>query len=372
MKLGLDVSQIVYKGTGVGRFTEGLVKAILDYDQTNKWTFFFSGFRLKLDPRIKQTINQKGHALIEWNLPPSLLSLLWNDYHNLAKNLQINLTELNSLDWFITSDWTEPPLTCKKTTIVHDLVFMRYPETVNKSIIQVQKKRFGWLQKETSLIFADSQSTKDDLISFFSFSEDKIIVNYPGVEVKQVGNTVTQNLFKKYSIDGPFILTVGKIEPRKNLSRLIEAYRQIETNIKLIVVGPEGWGNLETKHDPRIQYTGYVSDDELTALYSSALFFIFPSIWEGFGFPAVEAMRLGCPVALSDTSSLKEIGENVACFFDPFNVEAIKSAIEKMIHDGEYRNEIKQKGLTKSTDFNWKTYYNKLIQSLGNNVISNY
>ena len=249
MKVGIDISQIVYEGTGVSRFTKGLVNAILDFDQKNEWTFFFSSFRINLDPVIEQKILAKGHKLIKWKLPPTLLSFLFNKLHYLSKFLIFNFKFLISLDWFITSDWTEIPLNIKKAAIVHDLVYLRYPETVDSSILQTQNKRLSWIKKESDIIFADSLSTKSDLNNLLKIDSKKIFVNYPGVEIKRPSKEQINLTLKKYNLNHPFILTVGKLEPRKNIKRVIEAFSTLGDNsLDLVIVGPEGWGEEKNKY----------------------------------------------------------------------------------------------------------------------------
>ena len=325
MKIGIDISQIVHKGTGVARFTNGLTNAILDFDKKNEWVFFFSSLRRNLEPHLEKKIISKGHRLIKWKLPPTLLSFLFNDLHFFFKYLISNITYLRSLDWFITSDWTEPALTFKKATIVHDLVYLRYPETVDQKILSTQKKRLDWVKKESNLIFADSQATKNDLTNFLKIDTKKISVIYPGVEVEKPTKEQINSTLKKYKLKKPFILTVGKLEPRKNLKRLIEAFSLLgDKKSELVVVGPKGWQNEDVQSinrlynsslDSNLKFLGMVNDEELYSLYLSCIFFAYPSIWEGFGYPPIEAMKLGTPVATSNSSSLKEIAENSALLF---------------------------------------------------------
>src|SRR3990167_4026697 len=164
MKLGIDISQIVYEGSGVARFTNGLLNTILDLDRKNCWFFFFSSLRRNLDQNLEKKIIARGHKLIKWKFPPTALSFLFNDLHNFSKLFTFNFSLLTSLDWFITSDWTEPPLPVNKATVVHDLVYLRYPKLVNKNILLTQSKRLNWVKKESKIIFADSNATKQDLI----------------------------------------------------------------------------------------------------------------------------------------------------------------------------------------------------------------
>jgi glycosyltransferase involved in cell wall biosynthesis len=358
MKIGIDISQIVYQGAGVARFTGGLVNAILDYDKQNHWTFFFSGLRRNLDKTLELKIQSRAYQLIKWRVPPTLLSFLWNDLHQFPPLS-------SSLDWFISSDWAEAPMIqVKKATVVHDLVYLRYPETVDQKIRRTQNRRLDWVKKESKIIFADSQTTKNDLIELLNVDKDKIVVNYPGVDVVKPSTSQVKETLKKYGLKKPFILTVGKLEPRKNLKRLIEAFQRYSL-IDLVIVGPSGWGDLNIKYQVlNVKWLGYISDKELYSLYSSCLFFVYPSIWEGFGYPVVEAMKLGAPVACSNTSSIKEIAKDAVLFFDPFNIENMYQCINRLIQDKTLRNRLIKKGLPRSKLFSWESYYNQLIKIL--------
>lgn len=354
MRIGIDISQISYEGTGVGRFTRGLTEAILTSSGTHGWVFFHSSLRRGLDEDIKKRIIKKGHTLKKWPVPQKILSVLWNDMHTMSID-----TILGELDWFISSDWTEPPAHTKKATIVHDLTFKRYPETVESGVRKTQKSRMKWVVKESSLIFADSNATKKDLKEYYSLSESKTVVNYPGVEMVKPSSKKIPGLSR------PFILTVGKLEPRKNINRLIEAYEKWgNPEVDLVIVGQKGWGDVTKKQSKSIHFLGHVSDEELASLYLMCLFFIFPSIWEGFGYPLVEAMSMGAPTATSNTSSLKEIGEGASLFFDPHSTESIIQAMDRLATDSRLRNELKEKGLKKAKEFTWKRYIEKMIREL--------
>ncbi len=363
MKIGIDISQIIYEGTGVSRFNEGLLDAILQYDTENKWVFFFSSFRRKMKEKLLQKIYTRKQSFVQWKLPPTALSFLWNDLHIFPPHFN------GKLDWFITSDWTEPPKNTKKATIVHDLVFKKYPETVHPKILSTQQKRLQWVSKESDIIFADSKSTVSDLEKYYSVNPGRIALNYPGLTVthRDLDKNEIPAILEKYKITPPFILTVGKIEPRKNIERLIKAYNSLlaEQNIpELVIAGMEGWdSNIEENEN--IKYIGFVSDKELAALYKSAMCFVMPSIYEGFGYPVLEAMAYGCPVATSNTSSLAELAENNAALtFDPFNTEAIADSIQSLVTNHALRQELRTKGLEKSEEFTWKRYMDTLLTTL--------
>ncbi len=159
---------------------------------------------------------------------------------------------------------------------------------------------------------------------------------------------------------------MGKLEPRKNIQKLIEAFGQLKNNrLGLVVVGAPGWGT-KLKPQKNVQLLGYVTDKELAHLYSSCFFFVYPSIWEGFGYPIVEAMKYGVPVATSNTSSLKEIAQGYGLLFNPRKTSEIKRSLELLINDKKLRLELSQKGLQKGKFFTWENYYKNLIKTLEN------
>lgn len=366
MNIGIDISQLVYKGTGVARFTEGLVNAILEFDSKNNWTFFFSS-RQELPITIESNISSKGQQLIKRPFPPKVLSFLWNDLHNVTGTIRYPLSV--DLDWFITSDWTEPKLSTKKATIVHDLAFKKYPETVHDTILNTQEKRLKWVSEESEVIFADSQSTASDLAKFYNIDNDRIVVNYPGVDIPmEMDSNLIREIKSNFRIPDKFILTVGKLEPRKNLERLIKAYKLLQNKKKempaLVIVGQTGWDTEIEKTDDII-LPGYVNDEILTALYQSALCFAYPSIYEGFGYPVVEAMRNKCPVITSNTSSLLELSENNSALnFDPFKVEDIAQKLDEIISKESLRKSLIKNGDKQAAQFTWKRYVETLIKSL--------
>lgn len=367
MNIGIDISQIIYKGTGVARFTQGLVNAILEYDKENNWTFFFSSFRTKLEEDIENNIKSSGYKLVALSLSPSLLSLLFNDLHLFSQLLTTNYQPLTDLDWFITSDWTEPKLSCKKATIVHDLVFKKYPETVHPTILATQKKRLKWVAQESNMIFTDSQTTSNDLMKEYDINKSRIMVNYPGVTPPSITPTSGVGV---YNITNPYILTVGKQEPRKNIKMLIKAFNELKNEymepLTLVIVGPKGWGDEVTKMGADIKIFDYVTDEELSALYSQATCFVMPSLYEGFGYPVIEAMYHGCPVACSNTSSLGEIAGKAAQTFDPSKPDDIAKTILTILSDSKLRIDMIADGSMHAKKYSWRTYYNTLITTLQN------
>ena len=363
MKIGLDISQMVYEGTGVSRFVHGLIQGILTHDNQNEWFFFFSSLRQRIDPKIKQLIGQKHHRLFEYKLPPTTLSFVWNTMHRMKVEKLVG-----NLDWFISSDWTEPPSNMKKATIIHDLVYLRYPETVHSMIRKTQNRRMHWVKKESTVIFTDSQSTRKDISELLCIDKQKIFVNYPGVDIQPPTDDMVKKTQEMFHINKPFILTVGKIEPRKNIGGLIEAFKQLNVkNMLLVIVGSQGWDKTTSKKQSgteRVLFLDYIADVKLSCLYKSCLFFIYPSFYEGFGYPVIEAMRLGAAVATSNTSSLKEISDGASYLFNPHKTSDIKKALSLLVTNYDIRNKLKKQGIIKSQDFSWKKYIDNMTEVL--------
>ena len=372
MIIGLDISQIVYKGTGVARFTEGLVHAILSYDTKNTWTFVFFGLRQQPEPELVQHIKESRHTLITRSIPSSVLRLLHNTIHRQTNILTFAGIPTASFDWFITSDWTEPMLPCKKATIVHDLVFKRYPQTVHRNIRDTQEERLGWVARESKLIFTDSEATAADLKQHYIVPSEKIVINYPGNNFESFipAHVVSfEELQENHAIPEKYILTVGKLEPRKNIARLLEAYAHIETDTELVIVGMDGWGDMPKTNDKRVHFAGYVSDEELVTLYKHATCFAMPSLYEGFGYPVIEAMKYGCPVLTSNTSSLLEIAGDAAVLCDSEKVDSIREGLQKILTDTQLQYKLRTKGHEQAAKYSWERYYNTLVESLHKNNV---
>ncbi len=360
MRIGLDISQSVYEGTGSARYTNGLLQAILNSKPEDEWTFLFSSLRRSLNSQLETRILQSNFQLRKYKLPPTFFHYAWNVFHKIPVE-----SFVGHQDWFITSDWTQPPAHCRIATLIHDVIFLKHPEIVLNNLIQAQSQRLRWAKEESSLFFALSEATKQDLHTSLGVPKEKIIVNYPGVEVFSPSKEKLLETRKRYHITKPFILTVGKIEPRKNLKRLIEAFSALKTDrIELLIAGPAGWDSVNQSQHPHVRFLGYVSDADLFGLYQSCLFFVYATLYEGFGFPAVEAMKLGCPVTMSNTSSLKEIGQGCALFFDPYEVSSITKALQQMIEDENLKKKFVEKGQEKSREFTWEKNYQTIINSL--------
>ena len=176
MKIGIDVSQTAYEGTGVSEYVSRLVEDLLKTDKKNEYILFFSSLRKNLNTRIS-SLKFPNLKIKTFRFPPSFLDLLWNKLHIVPIEQLIG-----NVDVFITSDWTEPPTRkAKKATILYDLIVYKYPKETDKKIIEVQKRKLKWVKKESKLVFCISNSTKKDAMEVLGIEEKRLKVIYPGI-----------------------------------------------------------------------------------------------------------------------------------------------------------------------------------------------
>ena len=226
MRIAIDISQAVFEGTGVASYTRNLVRALLEIDPNNFYVLFGSSLRRQnnlVDFLRTLSRNSSYSAKLSW-LPPGALTFLWNQLHQVPFE---NFT--GTVDIIHTSDWTEPPSKIPKVTTIHDLVIYKSPQNLPSSIIENQKDKLRWVKKESQLIIADSVSTKKDIIQYLQIPENKIRVVYLGVDgnffPQKIDNIIS--LKKRLDIKKDYILCVGTREPRKNLERVIAAFKNL-------------------------------------------------------------------------------------------------------------------------------------------------
>ncbi len=361
MRIGIDVSQLAFPGSGVARYVSTLLRSLTLLDQKNEKVLFFSSLRRSPPKELSQL--PMHFTCKTYPFPPTLLDIIWNNYHIFPIEYFVG-----DVDIFFTSDWTEPPAAkAVKITTIHDMISYKFPETSHPRIIKTQTKRLRWVKRESRMIFCDSLTTKQDVMTILGVEERRLHVVYPAVQIGHVNESVKREVLKKYLIEKPFILSVGKIEPRKNIRSLIHAFELTGiSDTQLLIVGPQGWDKdmSDFQRSEHVRFLGFVPDDELIALYNQALFFIYPSLYEGFGYPVVEAMAAGCPVATSHNSSLQEIAEGYGLLFDPQSIEAITQTIVRLHKDHELRKQLSAQGLQRSKDFSLEKFGNQILEAI--------
>lgn len=365
MKIGIDISQIVYEGTGVSTYTRSLVEALVKASSNDEFILFGSSLRtrrsLKEFLKTLQAENTKGKFCC---LPPSLLEFLWNGVHLFPiENF------IGEVDVFHSSDWLEPPTkSAKKVTTIHDLTVFKYPETFSPrgghDIVKNQKRKLFFAKRECDLIICVSKTTKQDAMEILGIPERKLAVVYEAADpfyFRRKDEEISR-VKDKFKIEGDFLLCVGTREPRKNLERVIMAFSEIVRkypNLNLVIAGKYGWGNdnkmLEVRgQKSKVKILGYVEKEDLAGLYSGAAAFIYPSLYEGFGLSILDAMACGCPVVTSNLGSMKEIAGEAAILVDPVSISGIANGIAKIVGDSKTRNILINEGQRRNLEFSWE------------------
>ncbi|MFZ2199591.1 MAG: glycosyltransferase family 1 protein [Microgenomates group bacterium] len=340
MKIAIDVSQMCYEGTGVARYVYGLVQALLNLDTKHKFVLYAGSLRQRA--YFEKLKTQSPWDKARWHIlpiPPKLASIALNALPIPIESL------IGKVDLFHSSDWVEPRVRCPHVTTVHDLVFVKYPETVAHLIVKAQTKRLKRVVNGNGLIIADSKSTKNDLMETYSLSTERIEVVYPGIDssYKPASSTDIERVKTKYNLPNNYIFSLGTQEPRKNLTRLESA--ALSLNLPLVIAGKHGWGSKTTT-------LGFVPESDLPALYTGATVFAYPSLYEGFGFPVLEAMACGTPVVTSNISSLPELAGDAAILVDPSSIDLIKAGITTAIQN---RDICIERGFKQVQKFTWES-----------------
>lgn len=254
---------------------------------------------------------------------------------------------------------------------VHDIVAFLFPEGHNKKAVWAERLTLKRAVKKASHILTVSRNTKLDLMKVFNIPEDKILIA-PCAASKifkpVTGGDQIHKVRAKYNLPKKFILAVGTLSPRKNFTRLIKAYARVvpkHDDTHLVIVGPEGWNYgdlLKFKESDKVHFIGYVDGDDIATLYSLAKIFVFPSLYEGFGMPPLEAMASGCPVITSNVSSLPEVVGNAAMLIDPYSVEEISTAIDVILSNHYMALDMKEKGIERAKKFSWSDSAGKILE----------
>lgn len=271
----------------------------------------------------------------------------------------------------------------KNIITVHDLSFLRYPEFFSwRKNFWHQALNVIKILRRADKIIAVSENTKNDIIELAGINSEKVQVIYPGNNAikKEIAKNETDDFLTKHRLTGRLILYLGTIEPRKNIIGLINAYDKLRaknsslSNVKLVLAGANGWKNKKiyqawklSPYQADIIFLGYISQKERDILYGAATVFAYPSFYEGFGFPPLEAMTCGLPVVCANVSSLPEVVGEAALMVNPFEAGEIASALEMVLTDESLRQLLIAKGLERAQLFSWEKAAQEYL-----NVFKNY
>jgi len=376
LRIGFDATSAVRQGGGIGRYTRELLRALAAADTTSNYRLFFAAPSIPYPlPRLPSNFHVTHLPLDDiW------LARVWQ-----RARLPLPVEWLTGrIDIFHSPDFTLPPTGRRTRTLltVHDLSFIRDPESATPALRRYLTTVVPRSVARADHILADSHATRADLIELYRTPAEKISVLYSGVHesFRPVTDAVTLAAVRaRYGLgDAPFVLAVGTLQPRKNYVRLIQAFAAISkiespaavqaSSLHLIIAGGKGWlydsifAEIERLGlRDRVLFPGFVDDDDLPALYSAARVLAYPSLYEGFGLPMLEAMACGTPVVASAAACLPEVAGDAALIVPPTEVDALAAALEQALSDEDLRASLIAKGFERARQFSWDKSARQLL-----------
>jgi len=354
MKIAFLGDALDLQYAGIHIYTREIIKAVAKQDTQNKYFVVRpvqNGFKIDGVEELFAPVNTK--------IPLHQKIRAFTSIPNLMKSNEIDIViEPAHFGPFLL------PSKTKRVTVIHDITPILFPNYHNSASHYVHKLFLPRITKNADLIITNSEHTKNDLVEHYPNAKGKTEVVYLGKE-NQFVPTEDASILKKYKINQTYLLFVGTLEPRKNLLVLVKAFdllkKTITTPLQLVLAGKMGWKSEELQNaieasefKSDIIVTGYVEREELPVLYSMAKIFVYPSFYEGFGLPVLEAMACGTPVVSSDTSSLPEVGGNAALYFSPNDVNALVNHLGNLLKDEKLYLQRKQLATEQGKLFSWE------------------
>jgi len=365
LHIAIDAHSVGAELGGNESYAINLIEALARIDQTNLYTLYVTK-----PAAIERFADRWPNFAVRRTLPHTPLVRI---PLTLSRELRRHPVDLLHVQY------TAPPFApCPIVTTIHDLAFEHLPETFNRRSWMQMRLTVRRTARRAAHIITVSDYSRDDIIRTYKLPPERITVTpeAAGESFSPVTNeTELKRIRETYGIQKNYVLSLSSIQPRKNLVRLIEAYsclRAVRPEGKLpqlVLVGKRGWLEHETFRaaersalGKEILFTGYVPERDLAALYSGAICFVYPSYFEGFGLPVVEAMQCGVPVIVGNQTSLPEVVGDAGLLFDPFDTQALVNALTVVLENSEYRAALSAKGLERSRHFNWQ---NTALMTLG-------
>ncbi len=368
MDVIVDYTPALKQQGGIGRYARGLFRALARLDKKRRYILLASSDCPDDDFPWPDNFVRKNLLL-----PEKITTILWN---RLGLPFPARVFSPKAALFHSPNYSTPPVIGARSLVTVHDLSFMVFPQYAYPSLQKYLESAVPKSIKRASHVLADSESTKQDLVNLLNVPDDKISVVYSGVDANfqpQAKETIEETLEALHIQGFPYILSVGTLEPRKNFDGLIRAFNiaKMEFDIPhhLVIAGGEGWlyesiikEYIKSPYKDEIHFLGFVPDDRLPSLYSGADVFAFPSHYEGFGLPPLEALACGTPVLAARNSSLPEVLGNAALWVSDADTTSIAEGLYKLITDENLRTTLLKNSQDQLRKFTWENGAKALLR----------
>ncbi len=354
--IAIDAHSVGAHLGGNETYATNLIEALAQIDQVNQYTLYVTR-----EAAVTRFANRWPNFQVKLTRPHTPLVRI---PITLSRELRRHPVDLLHVQY------TAPPFPpCPVVTTVHDLAFEHLPETFNRRSWMQLRLTVRRTTRRAAHIITVSEYSRQDISKTYGIAPKRITLT-PEAAPPHIAPVAhgpeREKIIRDYGIEGDYLLSLCSIQPRKNLVRLIRAYTLLRNTLlrprapQLVLAGKRGWLDSETMRAAAqspfgrdIVFTGYVREADLAALYSGALGFVYPSYFEGFGLPVLEAMQCGVPVIAGNRTSLPEIVQDAGALVDPFDEQALANAMARVIDDGEYRAELSARGLQQAKKFSW-------------------
>jgi glycosyltransferase involved in cell wall biosynthesis len=356
LHIAIDAHSVGAQLAGNESYAVNLIEALAEIDQTNLYTLYVTK-----PAAIDRFTNRWSNFKVRQTLPHTPLVRI-----PLTLSAELRRRPVDVLH----VQFTAPPFApCPVVTTIHDLSFEHLPETFKRRSRAQLRLTVRRTARKAALILTLSEFSRRDIIETYAVDPERVIVTPAAAPTHFkpiVDEAELEKMRQRYGIGANYFLSLGSIQPRKNLTRLIEAFQWLRKSRpdaelpQLVIAGKRGWLDDEVfraaqQHglNESVKFTGYVPEEDLPALYSGAMCFVYPSYFEGFGLPVLEAMQCGAPVIAGNQTSLPEVAGDAALLFDPFDTRALGEAIARVIDHPDYRAELRVRGLKRAAEFSW-------------------
>jgi glycosyltransferase involved in cell wall biosynthesis len=364
MRIVIRANMILGQRVGIGVYTLNLIKNLARLDSNNEYLICGNSFAKRIDAGVTSFFSQHQNFTFRYRRIPGKIMKTFG--------VKIPILSLDSLfgscDIYHETNYIPLRHKGKIVLTIYDMTYKTCPQTLSKKTLPYLDNNLYRAVSKADKLIAISNSTKEDLIKYFDVPTNKISVVYGGYDKIYhpiYDHNELERIRSHYQLPQKFILSVGTVEPRKNLSLLLKAYSRLpagfKKEIKLVLVGKKGWINQTFFEEIKelgiagdITFTGFVPTEELPYIYNLADLFVYPSFYEGFGLPVLEAMACGTPVIVSNRSSLPEVVGDAGRLIDPEDYYELQTAIQQIYRDQSSREQMKNKGIEQAKKFSWE------------------